>query len=186
MKIQKLQISGSCEFTLTTFEGIEHKSVCLEYTEHSPDHWHSDAETSIDIDADKAREIVAFMHKAFPEIAPPAQQQEPVAVDVTIDDEGALAVLRDMVVQSNGDLTGIRLLVGHGHWGYGLYVANAEYQEEGALLLTHTSPPASKPMTDEQCDEAIRRSGLWTLACTIPQNLAMLRGLCREAAHGIK
>lgn len=50
----------------------------------------------------------------------------------------------------------------------------------------YTSPPQRQPLTDEQCDEAIRRSGLWTLACTVPQNLAMLRGLCREAAHGIK
>ena len=75
----------------------------------------------------------------------PAQQQEPVALDVTIDDEDALAALRDTIVQSDGDLTGIRLLVGNGHSGYGLYVANAEYQEEGALLLANTSPPASKP-----------------------------------------
>lgn len=68
MNVQKLPISASCEFTLTTFEGIEHKSVCLEYTERSSDHWHTDTETSIDIDVDKAREVVAFMHKAFPEI----------------------------------------------------------------------------------------------------------------------
>lgn len=36
-------------------------------------------------------------------------------------------------------------------------------------------------LTDAQCDEAIRRSGLWPLACTVPQNLALLRGLCRAA-----
>jgi hypothetical protein len=74
MKVQKLPISSSCEFTITTFEGIEHKNVCLEYTEHSPDGYYSDSETSIDIAADKAREIVVFMHAAFPEIAPPARE----------------------------------------------------------------------------------------------------------------
>ena len=49
------------------------------------------------------------------------------------------------------------------------------------------TPPQRKwvGLTDEECDEAIKRSGLWKLACTIPQNLALLRGLCREAAHNI-
>jgi hypothetical protein len=75
MTEEKLQITYSCAFTLTTYEGTGHKDVCLEYTEHSTDHWHSDSETSIDLDADKAREIVAFLHKAFPEIA--AQPSKP-------------------------------------------------------------------------------------------------------------
>jgi hypothetical protein len=71
MKVEKLSLAHSCAFTLTTFEGIEHKTVCLEYTEHSTDHWNSDSETSIDLDADKAKSIIEFLHKAFPEIAPP-------------------------------------------------------------------------------------------------------------------
>jgi hypothetical protein len=75
----QIELSGSCRFTLTTYKNIDHKDVrfdvCLDYTEHSSDHWHSDRETSIPLNADKAREIVAFMHKAFPEIAP----QKPVA-----------------------------------------------------------------------------------------------------------
>ena len=69
----KIELSGSCRFTLTTYENIGHKDVCLDYTEHSSDAYYSDTETSIDIDANKAREIVAFMHKAFPEIEQPAQ-----------------------------------------------------------------------------------------------------------------
>ena len=69
----QIELSGSCRFTLTTYKDVR-IGVCLDYTEHSSDHWHSDRETSIPLDADKAREIVAFMHKAFPEIAP----QEPV------------------------------------------------------------------------------------------------------------
>lgn len=78
MKVEKLKLSGSCDFTLTTFEGIEHKSVCLEYTERSPDGYYSDSETSIDLDAEKAQDIIAFLHKAFPELAPAAPVQEPL------------------------------------------------------------------------------------------------------------
>ena len=65
----QIELSRSCRFTLTTYKDVR-IDVCLDYTEHSYDHWHSDSETSISLDADKAREIVAFMHKAFPEIAP--------------------------------------------------------------------------------------------------------------------
>jgi hypothetical protein len=76
MNIETLKLSGSCEFTLTTYEGIEHKDVCLEYTEHSSDHWHSDTETSIDLDAEKAADIIAFLHKAFPELVAPEKGQQ--------------------------------------------------------------------------------------------------------------
>ena len=55
-----------------------------------------------------------------------AEPSEPVAaLDVTIDDENALALLRDFVVQEDGDFTPIRLLVSDGHSGYGLYIAAA-------------------------------------------------------------
>lgn len=73
MRVETLKLSGSCEFTLTTHEGTEHKDVCLEYTEHSSDHWHSDTETSIEINAENAVEIINFLQKAFPEIAGPTQ-----------------------------------------------------------------------------------------------------------------
>lgn len=60
----KIQIGGSCHLVRTVYgEGIE--DVSLEYTEHSSDHWHSDCETSLTIDAEKAREIVAFLSAAF-------------------------------------------------------------------------------------------------------------------------
>jgi hypothetical protein len=38
-------------------------------------------------------------------------------------------------------------------------------------------------LANEQCDDAIRASGLWTLALAVPQNLTMLRGLCRAATE---
>jgi hypothetical protein len=68
------------------------------------------------------------------------EPSEPVAFDATIDDDNALALLRDMVVQEDGDLTPIRMLVGGGHSGYGLYIAAAEYQDEGAILLLPMAP----------------------------------------------
>ena len=72
------------------------------------------------------------------------------------------------------------------------YPSGFEHRKIRPLVFGDTTPPPvteshkRKSLTDEECDEAIRRSGLWTLACTVPQNLALLRGLCREAAHGIK
>lgn len=65
----QIELSGSCCFTLTTYEYSDRKDMSLDYTEHSTDHWNSDTETSIDIDTNRAREIVAFMYKSFPEIA---------------------------------------------------------------------------------------------------------------------
>lgn len=56
----------------------------------------------------------------------------------------------------------------HGMTVEPLYTRPAQCAAEGAL-------------TDEQCDNAIRAAGLWTLALLVPENLAMLRGLCRTA-----
>lgn len=69
----KIELSGSCRFTLTTYENSDRKDISLDYTEHSTDHWNSDTETSIDIDTNSAREIVAFMYKSFPEIEQPVR-----------------------------------------------------------------------------------------------------------------
>ena len=93
-------------------------------------------------------------------------QQEPVALDVTIEGDSAklLASMLEPVLED--EPTPIRLLVGNGHSGHGLYVAAAEYQEEGAVLLVNTSPPASKPwvgLTDEEVDECYYWKGRqWT------------------------
>ena len=75
-----------------------------------------------------------------------APVQEPVALDVTIDDDDALAYLRDMVVQSDGDLTPIRLIVGDWHSGRGLYVFSADYPDEGGVKIADvaTTPPEAQ------------------------------------------
>jgi hypothetical protein len=76
-----------------------------------------------------------------------AAAQEPTVLDITIDDDDALSYLRDMFVQSDGGLTPIRLLAGDGHSGRGLYVASADYPEEGAIKIANiaTTPPAAQP-----------------------------------------
>ena len=75
-------------------------------------------------------------------LAQPEQSAEPVVLDVTIDDQKALEMLRDMVVQEDDDeLMSIRLIAGNGQSGYGLYVLAAQYPDEGAMLLANTTPP---------------------------------------------
>ena len=51
-----LKLSRACQLEYTA-----HSGVALCYTEHSPDHWYSDTETEVDIDKDKAAEIVAWL-----------------------------------------------------------------------------------------------------------------------------
>ena len=141
----------------------------------------------VGIRVQKEKPIVA--RPVTPLYTSPPAQQEPVAFDVIIEDEEALAALRDTVVQSDGDLTAIRLLVGNGHAGYGLYVCVVEYQEEGAFLLAHTSPPAQRTwvgLTDEQIEKLDCVYPLWDNgeSCTIMGIKDFARAI--EAAHGIK
>ena len=74
-----------------------------------------------------------------------AQRQELEALDVTVEGDAAKLLASMLEPVLDDEPTPIRLLVGKGHSGHGLYVAAAEYQEEGAALLVNTSPPASKP-----------------------------------------
>jgi len=64
---KRVELTSSCSLVETQWTDT-YKDVCLEYTEHSHDHWYSDSETSIDIDADKAAKIVQFLINAFPQI----------------------------------------------------------------------------------------------------------------------
>lgn len=67
MPDKKVNLSSSC--TLEFYQwSADHKDVCLEYTEHSSDYWHSDSHTSIDIDINLAQEIVKLLLTAFPEL----------------------------------------------------------------------------------------------------------------------
>lgn len=61
----KLEISGSCSFVITRYGPDVAPDLALDYTEHSQDHWHSDSDTSIDIDINKAYQIIEFIKKAY-------------------------------------------------------------------------------------------------------------------------
>ena len=65
MEESRIEVRPSCGFVKTNYgEGVR-PDVSLDYTEHSPDGWYSDTETSIDIDELKAREIITFLQGAF-------------------------------------------------------------------------------------------------------------------------
>lgn len=74
-----------------------------------------------------------------------AEQKLSTIADIWIDDENALSLIRDMVAHEDGDLMPIRLLLGDGHSGHGLYIASADYPEEGAHLIAETPPLAAAP-----------------------------------------
>jgi hypothetical protein len=72
-------------------------------------------------------------------------EQEPVALNVTIEGEAAKLLSAMLEPALDGDdPTAIRLMIGNGYSGYGLYVADDEYPEEGSELLVNTTPPHPK------------------------------------------
>jgi hypothetical protein len=84
--------------------------------------------------------------------------QEPVALDLTIEGDEARA-LYDQLGDDREDPNPIRMVVGDGHSGYGLYVAQAEYQDEGAVLITSITPP-SPPLQEPVAIHQFRAPGL--------------------------
>ena len=76
-------------------------------------------------------EVLPLIDQAIAE----AEKQEPVAFDVTLTEEES-EFLRDTI--GVDDVSPIRLTVGDGHSGHGLYVSNADYQEEGSALIVNT------------------------------------------------
>jgi len=65
MKTDKLELGGSCHLAATRYDnGPWLPDVSLEYVEHACDHYSSDTNTSITIDADMARKIIAFLSAA--------------------------------------------------------------------------------------------------------------------------
>lgn len=99
-------------------------------------------------------------------------------LDVTLDEEQA-GLLRDMLgdpAEYEEALT-VRLIVCDGHSGHGLYVAQAEYQDEGAALLAPLpaqAAPAMEAPAHQCCNswflslpegrQAVLRDNQWMLA----------------------
>jgi uncharacterized protein YuzE len=59
-----VELSQSCEVVLIEYEHGGNY-VTLDYTEHSSDPYHTDNETSIDIDKDMAIAIISILQKAY-------------------------------------------------------------------------------------------------------------------------
>lgn len=58
----ELELSPSCKLVGTRYNtGTLGSSLSLDYVEHSPDSWYSNSETSIDIDKEKAEEIIHLL-----------------------------------------------------------------------------------------------------------------------------
>jgi len=146
--------------------------------------------------------LVGFLHplaKYEKDIGPleyavPAKQEqgEPVALDMTLD-EAAVEMLNAFSSPSPhlNDYSKLRLMLGEGHSGYGLYLSLAEYPEEGSELLVNTTPPyvpterQRKPLTD---DEIWKNDNIMAANSGYGADFETLRQVIRaiEAAHGIK
>ena len=61
---EKINIGYKCDLTANYISGMP-PDLAIEYTEHSSDHWHSDYETCLSIDKEKAIEIIEFLRKHF-------------------------------------------------------------------------------------------------------------------------
>jgi hypothetical protein len=88
------------------------------------------------------------------------EQGEPVALDVILDFDEA-KILYDQFGDDREYLSPVRLIVGDGHSGYGLYAAQAEYQDEGAVLIASITPPAA--LAKQEQGEPVA----WTLTETL-------------------
>lgn len=65
MKETQLEIGSTCHLTKTEYSESVGPDITLDYIEHSADHWYQDRETSLDIDKEKAVEIIKFLQDAF-------------------------------------------------------------------------------------------------------------------------
>ncbi len=82
------------------------------------------------------------MSKALEEALATLEKHGIVDFNVTIEGDSAkmLAAMLEPALDGD-DPTPIRLMSGNGHSGYGIYVADDEYPEEGAELLVNITQP---------------------------------------------
>lgn len=68
MIVKRLDIGSTLHFESTKFVSdgvVTWSDGCFEFTEHSPDPWYSDRETSISIDAEMALKIISALNDHF-------------------------------------------------------------------------------------------------------------------------
>jgi hypothetical protein len=64
MTTKELEIQGKMKLICTVYNNIPN-DVSIDYIEYSPDAWYSDSEVSIDINKQKAIEIIDFLKESF-------------------------------------------------------------------------------------------------------------------------
>jgi hypothetical protein len=65
MKIERFEIGGTLAFESTKYETASFNDACFEFVEHSTDHWSSDRNTSVTVDAVMARKIIDALNQHF-------------------------------------------------------------------------------------------------------------------------
>ncbi len=61
---EKIKIGNECFLTANYISDMK-PDLAIEYVEHSQDHYHSDSETTISINKEKAIEIILFLKEHF-------------------------------------------------------------------------------------------------------------------------
>jgi hypothetical protein len=73
MRETRVQITGTCAVVLKEWDGIP-ANVCIEYMERQSDPYYTDSETTADIDAETAAQIVNVLFRAFPHMTTPTPE----------------------------------------------------------------------------------------------------------------
>jgi hypothetical protein len=120
-------------------------------------------------------ELLARLDAALSAAPEPAQAEQPKAffsyIDITMSEEES-ATLRGTL--GEGDQSSpVRLQIGNGHGGYGLYASSAEYPEEGAVRICdvvlptaqaeqpRNEPVQQEPVAQWQKRHPLRTEGRW-------------------------
>jgi hypothetical protein len=67
MRETRVQITGTCAVVLAEWDDIP-ANVCVEYMERQSDPYYTDSETTADIDAETAAQIINVLYRAFPQL----------------------------------------------------------------------------------------------------------------------
>lgn len=70
------------------------------------------------------------------------------ALDVTLTKDELEYVAAFLADDAERDDDAVRLVIGNGHSGYGLYAAHPEYPEEGAILVKNLPAPSGVIASD--------------------------------------
>ncbi|MFY7896328.1 MAG: hypothetical protein ACOVP8_08855 [Phycisphaerales bacterium] len=67
MRETRVQITGTCAVVLSEWVGI-HAQVCIVFLVRQSDRYYTVSETTADIDAETAAQIINVLYRAFPQL----------------------------------------------------------------------------------------------------------------------